>query len=410
MKGSFRFSLATPPGEGGFAFFELYGDGARSALEQVFRARRAGTDLPELGASRLGSLVDAAGDAIDEVLVGRLPAEGSWSRLPCWTLSIHGGLWLEVRTRERLIEVGGVPEERRDTLRASLEAGALSATEAAAIEGLVDCETERAAAFLLRMAEGELHRALDGCIARIDAGTASEEIADALDAWLQSGREIRGLLEPRVVLLAGRPNAGKSTLFNRLVETDRVLVSEQAGTTRDSIRETIAIDGLLFELVDTAGVREEPGDAVEAEAIRRVRQLDADLVVWLLAPPFDIDPGELDRLAAGSPPARLVVASFCDRAPGPASADLSISALVGEGLDALRARLVLATGGRSSSATHGEPVDPTAPFTEEQCEALAAALRAARSGNLDAVRQHLVTCRDLSWPPRRDLRPASGLR
>src|SRR5262249_18994833 len=95
----FFFHRATPLGEGGVAVFELYGDGAMEVLRQIFRPK--GHLLPEEGQARLGDLLGAIGQVIDEAVLCRAPASGTWSRLAAWILSVHGGLWIQETVSDR---------------------------------------------------------------------------------------------------------------------------------------------------------------------------------------------------------------------------------------------------------------------------------------------------------------------
>ena len=165
---NFSYCLATPRGEGGLAVFELRGPDARPVVERVFRGR----GLPSLGASRLGALV-AGDESIDEVLVTHESAAATWCSLEAWTLSIHGGAWLQERVDRLLRDVGGDRRTHREVLEDAVTAGALDAVRAAAIDLLPDARTERAAAFLLRQASGELTAEIEALIELAAGGSES---------------------------------------------------------------------------------------------------------------------------------------------------------------------------------------------------------------------------------------------
>ncbi len=356
------FHLATPPGEGGIAVFELYGDGVEIPLAKLFRSAFAASGLPSTGAARLGRLIDdVSGEEIDEVLLSNEPADATWSRLACWTVSIHGGPWLQSRVATCLEAAGFERAKRREILERSVELGALDAFRASAFERLVEAPTERAAAFFLRQYEGELSRAVDEIREHVRAGSPSRA-RRRIDELLGASRVARRLAEPLRLLLAGKPNAGKSTLFNRFVERERVLVSPTAGTTRDFLRERIAIDGFPVELIDSAGLRASASDPVEEEAIRRVERESVDVALYLLAPPWDID--DEDRTFLEGLDAELVlrVANFRDEAPHghvPEGIDHAISALHGDGIDQLRRLIVERVMGPGLE-------DTTGPFSSTQ--------------------------------------------
>jgi len=414
------FHLSTPRGEGGIAVFELFGEDAERVVERVFR----GPGLPASGRSRLGNLVDARGESLDEVLVSRQHAGSMWCGLDAWTISVHGGIWIQERVASLLGELGAERVERADVLLRSTRVGGLDTLQAAAFELLIEARTERAAAFLLRQHGGELSRALGRLCARIetigrhDAAArcaVAGELRPLLDRFLELGAVALRLAHPLRVLIAGPPNAGKSTLFNRLAEETRVAVSPRAGTTRDLQHATIAVDGFPVEIIDGAGLRERPDDVVEAEAIRRVRAFSADAVIYLLAPPWS--PTALDREFLGRFGSReaILVANFADRSDIDrrdaltAGCELLVSALDGRGverlLEALAARFLGARAIGTGDASMDAALDGPAPFTARQIEIIGRARRVLErapacpsSAALDAVRRVLVLCCRSSWP------------
>ncbi|MBN1441794.1 MAG: 50S ribosome-binding GTPase [Planctomycetes bacterium] len=397
----FAFHCATAPGEAGVAIFELYGDGARAALERVFRGRA----LPGIGASRLGRIVDRGGDVVDEAVITRVGGASMWCHLEAWTLAVHGGAWIQSRLCRVLGEEGGEGLDTRGVLRRALAAGSIDAIEAAAYEHLLDARTERAAGFFSRMHAGELSRELRGILgaARSGGEMGLEACRARLRALHRDARAAVRLARPLRLLLAGRPNCGKSTLFNALAERERVIVSPVAGTTRDLVRETVCLEGFPVEIIDSAGLRPSPEDPVEAQAIESLCRDEADAVIYLLAPPWALEPQDRAFLERREEQRVLVVDGFRDLGgqPPQRSGSLWISALSGEGLAALREAIVRRWihGGERRS-----PDDriAAAPFTDRQTElvrtALEAAERAGDPGSLDEVRRALVICLDSSWP------------
>jgi tRNA modification GTPase len=395
---AFFFHLATPLGEGGLALFELFGTGVEAALERLFRCRA----LPGEGRARLGGFADLGGEVVDEAILARLGAAASWFRLPAWALSVHGGIWIQDRVVAVLESAGGVRLSLRGVLRESLRSGAMDALEAAAAELLVEARTERAAAFLLRQQAGELSCRLEECLAMLerDATGAGEGVARRLEALLFSSRAASRLCRPLRLLLAGRPNSGKSTLFNRLVERRRAVVSRRPGTTRDFNRETIDVGGFPVVVSDSAGVRRAAADPIEEEAIRRVWRESADAVVYLLAPPWRLEPEE-DRFLQRLPAAcRIVANNFSDLGDPPRSAGvaLSISALTGAGVDTLRREILR----RWLGPEPGGAADAAAPFNRCQVQIIEAGLDAWRAtggpAGIDALREAIIILLRSSWP------------
>lgn len=332
-----RACLQTPPARGGIAVLALAGPDAAGILARVFRPRPSHAAAGP-GVLQLGHLVDGP-SILDEAIVTFTDADTA-------ELNIHGGPRVTQAALELLHRHGahiGPPQTcpsfppahpRWDNptigqemlaclgnARSALVASTISQQWAAGLSELA-CSTPSPEA---------LHAAADGLA-----------VASAL-------------LEPRDVVLAGPPNAGKSTLVNALVGRPVSIVNELAGTTRDWVRELASLDGVPLWLTDTAGLWDAP-DAIDAEAVRRARQCigRAHLVV-LLAPHHGPEiPAWLD------PAKTLPVASRCDEKPSQRPGVLTISALSGQGLDTLRHAILARLG-----LEHLDPRRPMA-FTPRQ--------------------------------------------
>jgi tRNA modification GTPase len=284
-------------GEAALALIDVFGPDARPLVEKL-------TGRPVLRRPSLRRLGD-------EVMV-RYSRRG-FTGEPTVTVSCHGGRAAceAVLASLRGVEVVGV----REMILRAWRNGAVDRTQAEAYHHLLSARTHRAARMLQDQWEGALGREL------------REGRVDELQALARLGI---ALVRPPVVVLAGEPNAGKSTLFNALLQRERALVSEIAGTTRDPVRDWTAIDGIPVELIDTAGV-EEARDEIEAQAIERALSASrrADLVVWVREPTG----------RAEAPAGALEVWSKRDlgEPPGPGPA---VSARTGEGLDGLRASIL----------------------------------------------------------------------
>jgi tRNA modification GTPase len=205
-----------------------------------------------------------------------------------------------------------------------------------------------------------------------------------ISALTSQGRAGRVVREGRIVAILGRPNAGKSSLFNALVGAARAIVTDIPGTTRDMLSERVDIDGMAVTLVDTAGLRE-AGDAIEAEGVARARQAQQVAALSLVIVDGAAPLAAEDRRLAGADPARtLVVVSKSDLPaawPRHEIGDraLEISALTGAGLDELRRRLGVALTGREelrdppciSNARHLALLDEARRSVDRAAEALA---------------------------------------
>ena len=397
---TFCVHRATPAGEGGIALFELYGDGATEVLRRCFRSRRG--DLPTVGEARFGELVDTVGEAIDEAILNRIPAEGMWSRLEGWTLSIHGGEWIQERASNLLRELGGELLTTRAVLQRAVSESALDAIQAQAYELLLSSETEKGARFFLRHYSGEFSRRLDSTLMGLSLERVDESL-DEIRQMLTASSATLPMAQPLHVLIAGRPNAGKSTLFNRLVEEERVVVSPVPGTTRDRLEETIVIAGYPVRISDSAGLRSPHAvSPVERQGIARARSTVSDAVLFMVPYPWKLNADDCAFLGGVERDRVLVVASMSDLAGdeqypvAEVQADVVIAAEHGEGLDELRVALTqrwLGVGGPDDEL-------PCAPFTPRQIELLEPLLDTALCGDrlLDVARRAYIQCRWHSWP------------
>ncbi len=270
------------------------------------------------------------------------------------------------------LAAGAVAADPGEFTYRALRHGRLDLTRAEAVRDLVEARTAWQARLAFAQAEGAVARrveplreALEEWIARGEAAVEFVEESDAhltraelhagieqaratcdalLEGFRRAGRLVRG---GATLAIVGRPNAGKSSLFNRLLAADRAIVTEVPGTTRDTLEEELDLDGVPLRLIDTAGLRE-AGDAVEAEGVRRAERArrEADLVLVVLDRSRPAEPEERDLLEHPEiQGGRVVVAANkcdldaawdpADRAPGA----VEVSAKTGAGIEALRAEL-----------------------------------------------------------------------
>lgn len=299
--------LLTPPGRGAIAVVHVCGAGAAARVAD--RTGKAPGDRPRL------STLCRDGVTADQVMV-RIAA--GFTGEETVEITCHGGTAV---VEAVFAALGVVRKSTAELLERGVETGHLDRIRAEAWTLLPLAATERAARMLHDQAEGALSRA----VSELRTPSQVESLLSTAPLGLALAHS------PRIVL-TGRPNAGKSTLFNALVEADRAMVSPIPGTTRDPVKERVAIEGVPFELADTAGL-EEPRDEVERMAMDRARKAvdGADLVVHLVAPD---DPGPVLGLAD---PRRLTVASKIELWPAaPPCELLPVSAKTGRGLDLLR--------------------------------------------------------------------------
>jgi len=352
------------------------GSAAEAAVGECFRPARAAAVLPAVGAIIYGHVLDADGRPLDEVLLARVAAD-------VFEVNCHGGPAAVRAVGARLAALGLEPVDA-DAL---LEREGATRLERDARRALRRATTPLAARVLLDQSAGALAAALAAARADLDAGRPAEAAARLgrlAASWAGCGRF---LADPPRVVLAGRPNVGKSTLLNHLVAADRVLTAPTPGTTRDAVEVEAALEGAPVVLVDTAGLRD-AGDLVEREGVARATQeaRRAALVVYLLDASSGRRPQDDAALARlGAPP--LVVWNKVDAAPvgsGPPPGETAVSALTGAGVAALAPAILDRLGWC--------PPDPgqAVPFTAEQAEAVAAAREALGAGRPEAARARLA--------------------
>lgn len=361
-------AIATPPGRGGIGVVRLSGPNSLA----IARVLIAADDPLEPRRATLTRVTGPSG-AIDRVLVTSFPAPHSYTGEDVIEISAHGSPVLLQQIVASAVAAGArMAEPGEFTLRAFLN-GQIDLVQAEAVRDLVDAVTPAQARAAFDQLEGTLTqriRAIDGALFDlttrleasldfpaegyhfIDADTAAAElgaIGGAIDALLDDAQRGRLIRDGLHVVIAGRPNTGKSSLFNRLAGAGRAIVTDVPGTTRDLLTEVIDVHGIPVTLVDTAGVRARASDAIEAEGIARAagaRRIAALTLVVLdgSAPLTEDDRGLLDDTMAGP---RLIVANKCDLPQVWAAPDLgvvvvNVSAVTGEGADDLRDGIVRA--------------------------------------------------------------------
>lgn len=368
-------AIATPSGRGGLGVVRLSGPdavmiaakltGRQSSPDPGFVARHA----------TLARVVESVDDtmlrAVDEVVVTWFAAPHSYTGEDVVEVSGHGSPVLLERIVELAIHAGArLADPGEFTLRAYLN-GRVDLVQAEAVRDLIDAVTPAQA----RAAMDQLDGTLTSAIGRVDAvlfnlvakceasldfpeegfhfvdpGEVSgslQRVVSELDALLATAARGRLIREGRVVVLAGRPNSGKSSLFNALLGQDRAIVTNVAGTTRDVLSERVDVHGVPVTLVDTAGIREAL-DAIEREGIARARNARAvaELTVVVLDGSVPLDDVDRELLAETRRVPRVIAVNKSDvrqlwdfTSEDWAREAIATSAVTRAGLDALRTRI-----------------------------------------------------------------------
>jgi tRNA modification GTPase len=350
-------ALATPPGRSALAVVRLSGDGAFEVAARVvapFRSDRPRTAL-------LATFRDAAGHPIDRGLYTIFPGPASYTGEDLVELSCHGGLMAPTALLTALHEAGARPAAPGEFTRRAVLNGKLDLVQAEAVGDLIDAAAPVQARAALSQLEGGLSRRLmglresliqaegllayeidfpgedDGPVPPSRIAAQLGEVAARIDRLLAAAPSAERLREGALLVLVGRPNAGKSALFNALLGADRALVTEVPGTTRDAVEAQTDFLGWPIRLVDTAGLWDAPErvDQLGVEMSRRYLAA-ADLV--LLCVETGRSPGPDEEAIAGDRPT-LMLRTKADLDGGSDRDDgrgLRVSTMTGQGLAELR--------------------------------------------------------------------------
>jgi len=361
-------AVSTPPGRGGIGLVRLSGADARSIASKILKFSDDFSWRP--WAAALAELAD-----VDQVVVTFFAAPKSYTAEDVVEIACHGSpvvlrfaLELACRNGARLAEPGEF------TLRAYVN-GRIDLPQAEAVRDLIDATTLYQARIAAQQNSGSVSRRLAPVkelllqlIALLEAGIDFAEddvefassaqieifiwpILDMVKALISSFAYGKLVHEGFTLAIVGRPNVGKSSLFNRLLEQDRAIVTDIPGTTRDLVSETASVEGIPVKFVDTAGIREGQ-DTVESLGIERSYQAmaDADLTVVVVDSSVPLE-SEDEALIGRAQGKSLVVANKCDLRAS--SIGMQVSALTGEGIPELRRAIVDAIAPRGQIEQEG---------------------------------------------------------
>jgi tRNA modification GTPase len=364
-------AVATPPGRGAIAVLRISGDRSLAILRRICSS--LGEQAPPPRRQLLFPIHHPeSGDLLDRGLVTWFPAPASYTGEDVVEISTHGGVLGPQIVLDAIFAAGARPAEPGEFTRRAVYHGKMDVLQAEAVADLIDGSSPA----LHRAAVHQMERGLSGRVEQLrrdllaveglvaygidfpdedEPPVGPERIRDAAGGVLQGIDRLLGtadqgemLRDGALVVLAGRPNAGKSSLFNALLGTERAIVTEVPGTTRDAIEATICLDGYPFRLVDTAGLRETE-DPVEGMGIEvALGYLRAAQVVLFCAEAESPLREDERRFLHESGGAHILLRTKADRLRHPVStpADtdgipvLSVSAHTGEGLADLRELLL----------------------------------------------------------------------
>jgi tRNA modification GTPase len=359
-------AVATPAGEGGIGIIRISGAEAFAVADQVFKAADGRLmDVRDSQTFSYGAFVNKTGELIDAGLALVMRGPRSFTGEDTVELQGHGGSVVLRAVLRAALEAGARSAEPGEFSRRAFLNGRMDLTQAEGLFDLIRARSDRAARAAVEQLEGGLRRQFNalydsflevtanlettldfvedelpddvfsGIAAKLDISLA--ELEELLATW-NEGRLLRDGI--RVAIL-GRPNAGKSTLLNRLLGYERAIVSEVAGTTRDTIEELWILNGVPLRLTDTAGLRQTACD-VEAEGIRRAEAHGeaAELIVYVLDASEPLSGEDRERLAALPMERTVVVLNKVDLVRQLSDVNgVEVSLLEGRGLDELKHEL-----------------------------------------------------------------------
>ncbi len=409
-------ALATPPGTGGIGVVRISGADA----ERIAHAMLGSVPQPRV--ATVATFVDAQREPLDKGIALYFPAPASFTGESVLELHGHGGPVVLSLLVAAAVALGARRAEPGEFTQRAFLNGKLDLAQAEAVADLIESGTAQAARAALRSLTGAFSAAVNELAEQLTAirvyveaaidfpeeevdfladdelGARLARAAAAFDSLLSRASVGRVLRDGYQVVIVGKPNAGKSSLMNRLSGEETAIVTEIAGTTRDVLRERINIDGLAVELVDTAGLRDNP-DRIEEEGIRRARQAlaGADAVLWI-QDATEALPARIEEPLRDGVPVTIVrnkIDLTGDRA-GLVDGEppvVMLSARTGEGLEALRQRIRelagfrdLGEGAFTARRRHVEALQNA----QQRFAAGRAALRDVRAGELLAEELRLA--------------------
>jgi len=397
-------AISTPPGRGGIGIVRLSGPEARSIAKTCVRLKHP--LVPRR--ATIGELTDESGLLVDEVMVTWFAAPRSYTAEDVIEISCHGAPIVLRHCLERAASLGArLAEPGEFTFRAYLN-GRIDLPRAEAVRDLIDATTLYQARIAALQTQGSVSRRLAPIktqllelISLLEAGIdfAEDDISIApatdilrrLDPILRDTSALaRSFVYGNLVrngfslAIVGRPNAGKSSLFNALLQQERAIVTAIAGTTRDLVSETAEFAGIPVRLLDTAGIRE-TGELIESLGIERSFQAmaDADLTLVVLDGVAACSHEDFALVARARQTGRCLVVANKSDLPGysPGAGELAVSALTGEGIDSLREAIIRALapdgiqelqGGFITSVRHEQLLEDAAQMLGKARQAVSA--------------------------------------
>jgi tRNA modification GTPase len=363
-------AVATPPGRGGVGIVRISGPKCCSIAQAVIG------ELPQPRQAKLVNFVDHEGEVIDQGIALFFPSPHSFTGEDVLELQGHGGPVVMDLLVQAVLEAGARMAGAGEFSQRAFLNDKLDLVQAEAIADLIDAESRMAARLANRTLQGVFSKQIEELVEQLielrlyveaaidfpeeeidflNDGHVSERLLSIIEAvhkTLKSAHSGRLLRDGLILVIAGRPNSGKSSLLNALAGAEAAIVTEVPGTTRDLLHERIAIDGIPLHIIDTAGLRESL-DPVEEEGIRRAKQqmVQADRVLWVFDDQADPQHLAFDRSTLPQGVPVTLIRNKIDQTNKPpaveeteSGVEVAISAKQGLGINLLRDHLKKCAG------------------------------------------------------------------
>lgn len=332
-------AISTPPGEGAISIVRLSGDQALTVAMKIFKGR----DLTKVASHTInyGHIIDPSTKTlVDEVMVSVMRAPKTFTREDVVEINTHGGIVATNKVLQLLLGYGARMAEPGEFTKRAFLNGRIDLTQAESVMDLIRAKTDKAMQVAVNQLDGNLHHLIANLrqelldsLAQVEVNIDYPEydtdqmttnlllekakmVSSKIDSLLKTAESGEILQHGLATAIVGKPNVGKSSLLNRLLDEDKAIVTDVAGTTRDVVEQYVNIDGVPLKLIDTAGIRE-TDDKVEKIGVERSKKAlnGADLVILVLDSSRQLESEDLELLDATADKRRIVIFNKNDLMP-----------------------------------------------------------------------------------------------
>lgn len=313
-------AVATAMSNSGIGIIRISGDEAIEIADKIFKSAKSNKKLSDVKSHTVhfGHICDGD-NVLDEVLVTVMKAPNTYTREDVVEINCHGGVVVLKKVLNLVFENGARPAEAGEFTKRAFLNGRIDLSQAEAVIDVINAKNEYALSNSVNQLKGvisakikEIRDSILNQIAYIEAAlddpehmslegyddelkAITEKIVNELQKLIRSSDNCRVISEGIKTVILGKPNAGKSSFLNAVVGTDRAIVTDIEGTTRDTLEEHINIDGISLNIIDTAGIRDTE-DVVESIGVKKAKNLaqDADLIIYIIDSSKDLDDNDRD--------------------------------------------------------------------------------------------------------------------